>query len=308
MVPQVLGVYVSMRIERTGMGTTSREVSQKIYWLAACQADGTEGPAVPGLADRAGQAAGSGQAGQTAGGRYILQPLTDVHLPSGLVKELPEADFIEHFLPDAECYEKFIRPAAEALAVYIDELPTDVPFSVEQFSPLALPFDQLRVLDGLLAVLRGRPGLVPRAHDVPDLRAMLEGMRRLRMAPEFQNRVAGVAIGLRRRGDYAAAEYYYERALAVSGQEDRILFNLARVYYETGRPEKAADCLRRALEANPGLAVAEQFLRFVLTGIRSGASEGGEMPNNAGPNDAGGDGAAPAASEPDASASGSPGA
>ncbi len=256
MVPQVLGVYVSVRTERTGMGATSRDVSQKIYWLVACLPEGPDGP------------------GDTDGGRYILQPLTDAHLPSGLVKNLPEADFIEHFLPDTECYETFIRPAADALAAYIDGLPADEPFSVERYSPLALPFDQLRVLDGLLAVLRGRPGLVPREHDVPDLRAMLAGMSQLRMAPDFQNRVAGVAIGLRKRGDYAAAEYYYERALAVSGQEDRILFNLARVYYETGRAEKAADCLRRALEANPGLAVAEQFLRFVLTGARS-ADAGG---------------------------------
>ncbi|EGY24680.1 tetratricopeptide repeat family protein [Desulfovibrio sp. A2] len=209
-----------------------------------------------------------------SGGRYVLQPLTDVHLPSGLVKDLPEADFIEHFLPDAECYDKFIRPAAEALAAYIDELPPDAPFSVEQFSPLALPFDQLRVLDGLLAVLRGRPGLVPRAQDVPDLRAMLDGMSRLRMVPDFQSRVAGVAINLRKRGDYAAAEYYYERALAVSGQEDRILFNLARVYYETGRAEQAVDSLRRALAVNPGLEVAEKFLRFVLTGTRLGGTEG----------------------------------
>lgn len=256
MVPQVLGVYVSVRTERTGMGTTSRDVSQKIHWLVACLPEWPDGP------------------GDTDGGRYILQPLTDAHLPSGLVKNLPEADFIEHFLPDTECYERFIRPAADALAAYIDGLPADEPFSVERYSPLALPFDQLRVLDGLLAVLRGRPGLVPREHDVPDLRAMLAGMSQLRMAPDFQNRVAGVAIGLRKRGDYAAAEYYYERALAVSGQEDRILFNLARVYYETGRAEKAADCLRRALEANPGLAVAEQFLRFVLTGARS-ADAGG---------------------------------
>lgn len=285
MVPQVLGVYVSVRTERTGMGSTSREVSQKIHWLAACQAD------VAGPVSQSEQHGRAEKAERAEGGRYILQPLTDAYLPSGLVKELPEADFIEHFLPDADCYEKFIRPAAEALAVYIDELPTDQPFSVEQFSPLALPFDQLRVLDGLLAVLRGRPGLVPRAHDVPDLRAMLAGMSQLRMVPDFQNRVAGVAIGLRRRGDYAAAEYYYERALAVSGQEDRILFNLARVYYETGRPQQAADCLRRALAVNPGLAVAEQFLRFVLTGMRSGVPDGGEVPNGPGPGGFGPDGA-----------------
>ncbi|MBG3875577.1 tetratricopeptide repeat protein [Desulfovibrio oxamicus] len=321
MVPQVLGVYVSVRTEHTGMGSTSREVSQRIHWLAACQADGADGADRPDRAEKA------------DGGCYILQPLTDAYLPSGLVKELPEADFIEHFLPDADCYDKFIRPAAEALAAYIDQLPTDVPFSVEQFSPLALPFDQLRVLDGLLAVLRGRAGLVPRAHDVPDLRAMLAGMCRLRMVPDFQNRVAGVAIDLRRRGDYAAAEYYYERALAVSGQEDRILFNLARVYYETGRTEKAADSLRRALAVNPGLAVAGQFLRFVLTGMRSGASEGGEAPieadpnkadpNKAGPGDAapgdagpdgidpdnaGGGDSAPAAPQPDTPTPGKPGA
>uniref|UniRef100_B8DR91 Tetratricopeptide TPR_2 repeat protein n=1 Tax=Nitratidesulfovibrio vulgaris (strain DSM 19637 / Miyazaki F) TaxID=883 RepID=B8DR91_NITV9 len=305
MVPQVLGVYVSVRTERTGMGSTSRDVSQKIYWLAACQAAG------PDPAGQTERLDGSGRAGKTElaeGGRYILQPLTEAHLPSGLVKELPEADFIEHFLPDADCYEKFIRPAAEALAAYIDDLPADAPFSVEQFSPLALPFDQQRVLEGLLAVLRGRPGLVPRAHDVPDLRAMLEGMCRLRMVPDFQNRVAGVAIGLRKRGDYAAAEYYYERALAVSGQEDRILFNLARVYYETGRPQQAADCLRRALAANPGLAVAEQFLRFVLTGMRSGAPEGAEAPGEADPADVGNDDPASAVLKPDTPAPDTPGA
>ena len=161
------------------------------------------------------------------------------------------------------------------------------------------------MLDGLLAVLRGRPGLVPRAHDVPDLRAMLAGMRQLRMVPDFQNRVAGVAIGLRKRGDYAAAEYYYERALAVSGQEDRILFNLARVYYETGRPQKAADCLRRALAANPGLAVAEQFLRFVLTGMRSGGSEGGEAPDASQP-ESGPDKSHPDNADPDDAASAAP--
>ncbi|HEU6437518.1 MAG TPA: tetratricopeptide repeat protein [Nitratidesulfovibrio sp.] len=255
------------------MGATSRDVAQKIYWLAAWQPDGTGGGSAPPDLRGPHGTGGKDSTDSTGGGCYILQPLTDAQLPSGLVKELPEADFIEHFLPDAECYEAFILPAAEALAAYIDALPEDAPFSVELYSPLALPFDQLRVLDGLLAVLRGKPGLVPRAHDIPDLRTMLAGMSRLRMVPDFQNRVTGVAIALRKRGDFAAAEYYYERALAVSGQEDRILFNLARVYYETGRAAQAADCLRRALAANPGLAVAEQFLRFVLTGMRTAEAE-----------------------------------
>lgn len=248
MVPHVLGVYVSRRRERAGMGVTSRSEVQKIHWLAASAPEG---------------------------GAYLVQPLTDAYLPSGLVHRLPEQEFLQHFLPDAACFDTRIRPQAEALGRHFHAL-AQAPFSVENFGPLALPFEQLRLLDGLLAVLRGKAGLVPREQDVPGLRTLLADMLLVRSEPDFQNRITAAAIDLRRQGDYEAAEQYYERALAVQGQEDRLLFNLARVRYDAGRVEQAEECLRRALAANPEFDEAERFLRFILTeGTADGAGPGG---------------------------------
>ncbi len=57
------------------------------------------------------------------------------------------------------------------------------------------------------------------------------------------------AYGLRR--NYAAAEKYLERAVSGAPKKAAVQCMVARTYSMIARPEKAADCYRRALELNP---------------------------------------------------------
>ena len=55
------------------------------------------------------------------------------------------------------------------------------------------------------------------------------------------------------------------KALDLDGEDPNVLFNLARVYHEIDMEERAISSLKRALELNPEMEMARQFLDFLTT-------------------------------------------
>lgn len=222
----VTGVFVSVRHERTGTGTTARESVQRIRWFGALRDDGMA----------------------------LVMPLSDRMLPTGIIREVPEERFLEEFMPDEATYEEQFRETAENLRGRLQlasTLPTDL-----------YPEERI-LLDAMASLLHGRSSAKPVDADIPALLEMLAHGQEGRSAGAFQTRLSGVAVDYRRQGDYQRALLFYDRALTMSGQEDRLLFNVARVHYEMGELAEAESCLQRALESNPALEEAGKFLAFL---------------------------------------------
>ncbi len=56
---------------------------------------------------------------------------------------------------------------------------------------------------------------------------------------------------------------YYHKSLELSPDNENLLFNVARVYFELNDINKSIECLNKALMINPDFAQAKKFLSFL---------------------------------------------
>lgn len=70
-------------------------------------------------------------------------------------------------------------------------------------------------------------------------------------------------LNLRRLGITSLALFAHRRALALSPEDERVHFNLARVYHDLKKYDIAREHLEKALEIAPGFTTARQFLSFL---------------------------------------------
>ena len=73
-------------------------------------------------------------------------------------------------------------------------------------------------------------------------------------------------INLRKKGLFDEALKYYFRARDLSKDDDHLLLNIARVYYEQKRLPEAEAAAREALAINPDLAEARRLLARIWDG------------------------------------------
>lgn len=95
--------------------------------------------------------------------------------------------------------------------------------------------------------------------------ALLDNIMRWQGAP-----FAGAAelfsefgLNLRRLGITSLALFAHRRALALAPEDERVHFNLARVYHDLKKYDIAREHLEKALELAPDFATARQFLFFL---------------------------------------------
>jgi len=81
----------------------------------------------------------------------------------------------------------------------------------------------------------------------------------------------GVALhynetGMQSRGEKAFDEAIrrYSRAILVSPEDENLYYNMGRAHFEAGHPDKAEECLSRALQINPDFKAGEVFYRHLL--------------------------------------------
>ncbi|MDR2892164.1 MAG: tetratricopeptide repeat protein [Deltaproteobacteria bacterium] len=96
----------------------------------------------------------------------------------------------------------------------------------------------------------------------------LHGMQKLAdssgpFAREHKFMFTDCGLAMRKRNLYALAERFHEKARGLAPQDEHILFNLARVMYESGKTSKAREYLGLSLEINPDFKAGRDFLAFV---------------------------------------------
>jgi hypothetical protein len=223
----VLGSYSTKKQVRVGMGMTASERQQTIMWLAA-QLPTTD---------------------------ISIQPLDPASIPTGIVSTISNADFFQHHIPEPDCYDQYIRPGVKKLSAWMG--PVGAPMPKEQ--PDA---DTERFLRSFLAILHGEAGQTMRKGDADTLRMLVQQAADMHFYAHFQLSIASAAVRQRKERNYPLAIDFYSRALQIK-EDDHLLFNIARTYYEMKNIDAAKDCLARALAINPELAVARQFLDFI---------------------------------------------
>jgi len=223
----VLGSYSTKKQTRVGTGTTKQEREQTIMWLAA----------------------------QLPTSDICIQPLDPSNIPTGIVSTINNAEFFQHYIPEATCYDQYIRPGTKKLADWMGAVGMPMP----QEKPDA---ETGRLLRGFLSILHGEGGMAMRADDTDNLRKLVQQAVGMRFYDHFQVSIASAAVRLRKERNYQLAIDFYLRALQIR-EDDHLLFNIARTHYEMKNIDAAKDCLAKALALNPELTIARQFLDFI---------------------------------------------
>lgn len=70
-------------------------------------------------------------------------------------------------------------------------------------------------------------------------------------------------INLRKSQLLDQAVEYYSRALEITKDDENLYYNIARAYFERGEKDLCRENLQKALELNPTMEVANQFLEYL---------------------------------------------
>ena len=72
--------------------------------------------------------------------------------------------------------------------------------------------------------------------------------------------------GMHKRADKAFDEAIdaYKKALIVSPEDEHLLYNMGRAYFEAGHPGKAQECLAQAIAINPDFKEGELFYNYLF--------------------------------------------
>ena len=232
--PEILGCYQSEKREKMGgKGGSGREFVQRIDWLAM-----KLGPA-----------------------RIVIFPLDEKHLPMPLQKIVTPEEFLRHFVPAPLLYSERIAPAALVLG----RLLRDVGPGLDHKT---LPPPEQALFLVILAALAaaGRPDTGEDALAVLQSggAATAEGQKLA---------INAFGISLRKSGDFDGAANYYRKALELSPNDERLMFNLARTLYEKGDPAGCRALLERAVAADPDFAEARAFLRYLARRAKAADAE-----------------------------------
>ena len=225
----VLGSYSTKKQIHVGTGATKQERQQSILWLAA----------------------------QTPTADICVQPLDASNLPTGIVSTICSSEFFRYYIPESDCYDQYIRPGVKKLCAWIGDKGTPM--------PKEKPDNEMgRFLRSFLSILHGEGGMAMREGDPDNLRGLVQQAVDMHFYDHFQISISLAAVRQRKERNYPLAIDFYSRALEVK-EDDHILFNIARTYYEMKNVEAAKECLAKALALNPELTVARQFLDFIAS-------------------------------------------
>lgn len=83
-------------------------------------------------------------------------------------------------------------------------------------------------------------------------------------SPDSVHLLNRIGMGLRKLGKSSEAEKCFQQALNLSNDDERLYFNLGRVYVDCTNWDKAAEAASRALEINPDLEQAKKMRDFCL--------------------------------------------
>ncbi len=246
---KIKGVFSSQTISKVGTGTTQRRTIQKTYWSCEEMADGC----------------------------IEIQPLNFNYVPSGPKRSIDRDSFLASYNPEPEFYMTTVYPAIKQVddAIVRGEQHRErgAAYSAEFEFKQAMAVDEenVRANFGLGLTYLDRGDEV-RANDIferiVDLEAAFE--------EEHKHLFNDFGINMRKNKMLDQALQYYLRAEELVTDDEHLLHNIARCYYEKGDIKGCRDYLEKSLQLNPNLEESAQFWTYLK---RQGLIAEDEEPN-----------------------------
>lgn len=252
--PPIKGVFSTLETRKVGTGATVRKTKVKQYWLVN-QLDEE-------LAE--------------------VQPISDKLIPVGKKRSIAVSTLLERFSPEPDFYlaqPAGFPPEPSDSQLDLDEGPAPPP------EPEPLPglkveiegFDLTGSAEDIEKSARAgfglgltylRRGNLEKAEEIFTRLAEMDAA----FVPEHKHMFNDFGVSLRKQSLFDTALKHYLRALELAGEDDHLLHNIARAYFEKHDLGNCVKFLEKSLEINPDLKVSQQFLRYIE---RQGGDEGG---------------------------------
>ncbi len=208
-------------------------------------------------------------------GQLVLQPLNTNFVPSGETRRISKDQLLEDYVPEPAVYMDKVYPAIRNLTKTVARAERHYrrgeTYSAEFEFKNALRIDEenIRATFGL--------GLTYLERGETD-KGDLVFRRLVRLKATFEKRHKHLfnefGIQLRKNKMYIQALKYYARAFKLARDDDHLLYNMARTFFEKGSHRTSAVFLRKALEINPELHEAKDLLELVKKKARRKSKEG----------------------------------
>jgi len=239
------GVFSSQGETKVGFGTTKRSIKQTLLVFAEEQADGT----------------------------FQVRPLNKHYVPSGQAKTVTREALLASFLPEPDLYLNKVAPALREVRETVDLADAHraegalISAEFEYKNALRVDEEHIRATFGL--------GLTYLDRGEPDNANLV--CRRLialdaAFGPEHKHLFNEFGIKMRKHKMYLQALRYYFKAFRLSREDDHLLYNIARTYYERGNLRLARKFLDMALVRYPAFREGLQLSRAIEQQQPSGKS------------------------------------
>jgi tetratricopeptide (TPR) repeat protein len=231
----IRGVFSTQEVRKVGTGTTTRKTVQKMYWFVEQQDDSIK-----------------------------CQPLNTNYVPSGPRRNITMEELISKFSPEPEFYMNSVFPKMQELEQTVGKADehrnNGDTFAAEYEYSRALKVDVDNVRAnfgiGLTYLERG---------DTEKAQNIFERLVKLDNAFEAEHKhlFNDFGINLRKNKMLDQSLEYYQRALALSPQDENLHMNMARVFLETKDIAKCLEHLFKTLDIAPDHENAVKFLSWL---------------------------------------------
>lgn len=242
------GVFSTQARAVIGFGTTRRKVNQNINVFAEEQEDGN----------------------------YLVRNLNKNYIPSGKARLVTKEQLLAEFLPEPDLYMNKVVPMLRQVRETVEEADRHreqgehMSAEFEYKNALRVDEEHIRATFGLGLTYLDR-GEIENANLVCRRIITLEAA----FGEEHKHLFNEFGIKMRKHAMYPQALRYYFKAYRLSRQDEHLLYNIARTYYEKGKGKLAKKFLDMALSLNPGFAEAGSLLRGIEKNQAEGENDAG---------------------------------
>lgn len=237
----IAGVFSTLESKLVGTGTTARKTLHKTYWYCEEVMDGPDA------------------------GKFTAQPLNKNYVPSGIMTTVERERFLDAFSPEPEFYLSKVYPQMRTLQKTLAKAERHrhnkefYTAEVEYNKAIILDDKNVRANFGLGLVYMER-GDSEKAKDIFQRLVQLDSAFR----PEHKHLFNGFGIRLRKNMMFDEAREYYEKAAAITQDDENLFYNIARACFEKHEWGEAVQYLLKCLTLNPLHKAAVSFLMGLL--------------------------------------------
>jgi tetratricopeptide (TPR) repeat protein len=198
-------------------------------------------------------------------GVISLQALNGKYFPSGRKKELTLEELIESYRPEPLLYYNKIKPVVDGVESDLEKGEKNL--EGERADAAAKCFKRaLEVDDENIRGLFGLGMAYLAAGKTEEAGELLGRIMDLEIAFDAAHSHLFNQFGIRMRkaGMLSQALDYYNKAIALNGEDEHLYFNLCRIHYEMSDFDAALGCVAKALHLNGEFPEGKKMLAYLI--------------------------------------------